>query len=50
MHEGRGALLERSIQLLKQISLLEIMVVWLLLLLLLLVVDLEVKTSRMPLL
>jgi len=36
--------------LLKQISLLEIMVVWLLLLLLLLVVDLEVETSKTPLL
>jgi len=34
----------------KQFSLLEIMVVWLLLLLPLLAVDLEVRTSRMPLL
>ena len=41
---------ERSICLLKQISLIEIMAVLLLLLLLLLVVDLEVKTSRTPLL
>jgi len=36
--------------LLKQISLLEIMVVWLLLLLPLLAVDLEVETSKIPLL
>jgi len=43
-------MLERSVQLLKQISSLEIVVVWLLLLLPLLVVDLEVKTSRTPLL
>jgi len=34
----------------KQFSLLEIVAVWLLLLLSLLVVDLEVKTSKMPLL
>jgi len=38
-------MLERSIQLLKQISLIEIMVVWLLLLL---VVDLEVGDSKIP--
>jgi len=42
--------IKRSICLLKQISYIEIMVVLLLLLLLLLVVDLEVKTSRIPLL
>jgi len=42
--------IERSICLLKQISLLEIVAVWLLPLLLLLAVDLEVETSKMPLL
>jgi len=42
--------MKRSVCLLKQISLLEIVAAWLLLLLLLLAVDLEVKTSRMPLL
>jgi len=42
--------MKRSVCLLKQISLLEIVVVLLLLLLLLLAVDLEVETSRMPLL
>jgi len=41
-------MIKRSICLVKQISLLEIMVVLLLLLLLLLVVDLEVETSRIP--
>ena len=42
--------MKRSVCLSKQISLLEIVVVWLLLLLLLLAVDLEVETSKTPLL
>jgi len=42
--------MKRSVCLVKQISLLEIVVVLLLLLVLLLAVDLEVETSRTPLL
>ena len=43
-------MLERDLLVVQKISYIEIMVVLLLLLLLLLVVDLEVETSRMPLL
>jgi len=46
----KGRLLERDLLVVQKISYIEIMVVLLLLLLLLLAVDLEVETSRTPLL
>ena len=48
--EAEAELLERDLLVVQKISYIEIMVVLLLLLLLLLVVDLEVETSRTPLL
>jgi len=47
---SKSTLLERDLLVVQKISYVEIMVVLLLLLLLLLVVDLEVETSRIPLL